>query len=47
VSCSTGCCINFPFSEDHGACSLGGILEEFGWFRGMLEKFVGEKHCSG
>ena len=27
------------------ACSLGGILEEFGWFGGMLEKFVREKHC--
>ena len=30
-----------------GACSLGGILEEFGWFGGMLEEFVREKHCSG
>jgi len=29
------------------ACSLGGILEEFGWFGGMLEEFVREKHCSG
>jgi len=27
--------------------SLGGILEEFGWFGGMLEEFVREKHCSG
>jgi len=25
----------------------GGILEEFGWFGGMLEEFVREKHCSG
>ena len=29
------------------ACSLGGILEEFGWFGGMLEEFVREKHCFG
>ena len=29
------------------ACSLGGILEEFGWFEGMLEEFVREKHYSG
>jgi len=28
-------------------CSLGGILEEFGWFEEMLEEFVREKHCSG
>jgi len=26
---------------------LGGILEEFGWFGGMLEEFVREKYCSG
>jgi hypothetical protein len=26
---------------------FGGILEEFGWFGGMLEEFVREKHCSG
>jgi len=29
------------------ACSLGGILEEFAWFGGMLEEFMREKHCSG
>ena len=29
------------------ACSLGGILKEFGWFGGMLEEFMREKHCSG
>jgi len=29
------------------ACSLGGILEQFGWFGGMLEEFVREKHRSG
>jgi len=27
--------------------TLGGILEEFGWFGGMLEDFVREKYCSG
>ena len=29
------------------ARSLGGILEEFGWFEGMLEEFMREKHCFG
>ena len=33
--------------DTYRACSLGGILEEFGWFGGMLEEFVREKHCSG
>jgi len=28
------------------ACSLGGILEEFGWFGRMLEEFEREKHYS-
>ena len=27
--------------------SLVWILEEYGWFGGMLEEFVREKHCSG
>jgi len=29
------------------ACSFGGIVEEFGWFGGILEEFVREKYCSG
>ena len=27
--------------------SARGILEEFGWFEGILEEFVREKLCSG
>ena len=29
------------------ARSDGMVLEEFGWFGGILEKFVREKHCPG
>ena len=29
------------------ARSDGMVLEEFGWFEGILEKFVREKHCPG
>ncbi|XP_066355756.1 early nodulin-like protein 1 [Miscanthus floridulus] len=28
-------------------CSAALVLEEFGWFGGILEEFVREKHCSG
>ena len=36
-------------TQSHGtkAYSFVWILEESGWFGGMLEKFVREKHCSG
>ena len=27
--------------------SDGMVLEEFGWFGGILEEFVRERHCSG
>ena len=31
----------------HGTHNEPVRLEEFGWFGGMLEEFVREKHCSG
>jgi len=36
------------FDSDPYLNQYGGVrLEEFGWFGGMLEEFVREKHCSG
>ena len=34
-------------TEKARVCSIREILEEFEWFRGMLEEFVREKNCSG
>jgi len=35
------------FKQALRGCSVGGILEEFGWFEGILKEFVREKYYFG